>query len=357
MNSLSFDNRTYTPIIFSGIDAGSEFLLFRTQWEKANGALIIVDDEKEQAKEYGLLRDPSLLKSGTEPESDSTLEFIWIVIPWRKTAVRTLAKDAYRSLRSSRNHDLLTKDEASILSKKRIGIAGLNVGNPAAICLAQEGIGSYLRMADNDTLSLSNLNRFRASIADLGVNKAVLSARQAYEIDPFLEIDVWENGVSPESLSEFVKGIDLLIEEMDAPPLKLAIREEAKRQHVPTIMITGNGHDIILDIERFDTDHDLPLLSGKLTNEVKRQIAQGPKNFKEKVALAQDFMGKEYLCERLNSSFQEVGETLIGIPQLAEASFLRGAVLAHACRGILLGEEVKSGRYAFGLSDLYNKPV
>src|SRR3989344_1564811 len=264
MNSLSFDNRTYTPIIFSGIDAGSEFLLFRTQWEKGNGALIIVDDEKEQAKEYGLLRDPSLLKSGAEPESDSTLEFIWIVIPWRKTAVRTLAKDAYRSLRSSRNHDLLTKDEASILSKKRIGIAGLNVGNPAAICLAQEGIGSYLRMADNDTLSLSNLNRFRASIADLGVNKAVLSARQAYEIDPFLEIDVWGDGVNPENIKEFVSGMDILIEEMDALPLKIAIREEARRQGVPTIMVTGNGHDVVLDIERFDKEPELAILSGTI---------------------------------------------------------------------------------------------
>jgi hypothetical protein len=46
--------------------------------------------------------------------------------------------------------------------------------------------------------------------------------------------------------------------------------------------------------------------------------------------------------------------SLIGIPQLAEASFLRGAALAHATRDILIGEGAVSGRYAFGLSTLYS---
>lgn len=348
------DGHSYIPTLFSGEDAEKKFADFRASWEKAHGTLSIVDDTEAEADEYGLLRNPSILRGGAALPGGATPSFVWVFFPWKNTAVRVLSEGPFRELRNSRNHELLTRDEQNVLSVKKIGIAGLNVGNPAAICLAQEGIGSYFRMADNDTLSLSNLNRFRASIVDLGINKAILSARQALEINPFLSIDVWEDGVSPESIARFVEGLDLLIEEMDALPLKIAIREEAKRQGVPTIMVTGNGHDVVLDIERYDKEPGLPLLSGMLTNTVREKIALGPTTFDEKLKLAQDFMGSEYLCDRLNVSFPLVGKTLIGIPQLAEASFLRGAVLAHAARGILLGDDVQSGRYAFGLSDLYD---
>lgn len=353
MTVIKHDIHTYLPVIFSGPNADVEFSKFSKQWELDNETLSIVDDSTEEAKEYALLMNPSVLRSGEAPKKLHELDLSWIVFPWRKTAVRTLARREYDALRASRNFNLITKGEAMILGDKKVGIAGLNVGNPAAVCLALEGIGAYFRMADNDILSLSNLNRFRASITDLGVNKAVLSARQVLEINPFLSVDVWDKGIDLENISEFVSGIDILIEEMDALPLKIAIREEARRQRIPTIMVTGSGHDIILDIERFDREPKLKILSGTLTEDVQNGIALGPKNFDEKVALARDFMGTQYLSERLVSSFDEVGKSLIGIPQLAEASFIRGAALTHACRDILLGENIQSGRYAFGLSQLY----
>src|SRR3989344_7153932 len=179
MNQLKYDMNTYLPIIFSGSDANAEFSQFLKEWESMNGTLSIVDDTNEEAKEYALLMDPSALRTGEKAGVLNQINYAWVVIPWRKVAVHTLAKDEYVALRTSRNFNLLTKSEAKTLADKKIGIAGLNVGNPAAICLVQEGIGAYFRMTDNDILSLSNLNRFRASIADLGVNKAVLSARQA----------------------------------------------------------------------------------------------------------------------------------------------------------------------------------
>jgi hypothetical protein len=268
--------------------------------------------------------------------------------------VHTLAIDKFQTLRLSRNYNLITKEEQKILSSATIGIAGLNVGNPGALCLTLEGIGRKFIMADNDTLSLSNLNRFRAGLCDVGVNKAVLSARQAHETNPFLEILVWENGITTERTAEFVEQSDIIIEEMDNLPLKIALREEAKKQQKPVIMVTGNSHDIILDIERFDREPDLPLLGGKLESRVIEQIVAGPRSFEERINLAQDFMGSAYLSPRLNDSFKEVGVSLIGIPQLAEASFLRGAALAHATRDILIGEGAASGRYAFGLSTLYS---
>ncbi|OGZ07387.1 MAG: hypothetical protein A3C93_03040 [Candidatus Lloydbacteria bacterium RIFCSPHIGHO2_02_FULL_54_17] len=346
----------YTPLLFLGTKEGrEEFASFRASWEKERGKLTLIDDLlREENAEYGLLLDPTFLARGEKPPFpfDASLDGTWVVYPWRSVAVHVLPEEAFKALRLSRNKDLITAEEGRLLASKTIAIAGLNVGNPAAICLAQEGIGNKFRMADNDTLALSNLNRFRAGLPDLGENKAVLSARQAYEIDPFLAIEVWPDGIAKDNLERFITDADIVVEEMDNLPLKILLREEARKKKKPVVMVTGNGHDIILDIERFDTTPDLPLLSGKLTKDVIDAVAK-KLPFEEKIALARDFMGREYLSDRLNDSFDKVGKTLIGIPQLAEASFLRGAVLAHAIRDILLGVPVESGRYAFGLSQLY----
>lgn len=354
----AIDNRSYRPLVFStqNEDERNAFAAYIENEKKCGRTLTLIDDYAEEYKEYVLLKEPSLLMSGGTPsfhDTDTASSGVWVVIPWRNTAVHCLPHKEFEELRLSRNHDLITKEEQKTLSQISIGLAGLNVGNPAAVCLAQEGIGRRMLMADNDTLSLSNMNRFRASMADLGINKAVLSARQALEINPFLEITVWDEGITPERLQVFVTQSDIIIEEMDNLQLKIAIRKEAKQQRKPVVMVTGNGHDIILDIERYDLDKDLPLLSGKLDQKVIHAISGNPSSFAEKIKLAQDFIGSRYLSERLNFSFTQVGKTLIGIPQLAETTFLRGAVLAHAVRGIFTDANVCSGRYAFGLSDLY----
>ena len=358
-NTLPVKREAYTPIVFradteDGLGAFSEFC---REWGRTYPPLDIIDDYPESQKESLLVTNPTSLTTGVPPIDTTVTEHtgIWVVYPWRKVAVHTVSENKFHELRLSRNHHLSTEEEQAILRKHTIGIAGLNVGNPAAICLVEEGIGNSFIFADNDTLSLSNLNRFRAGLPDLGLNKAVLSARQAYEIDPFIQIDVWADGITLPRLEEFVTASDVIVEEMDNLPLKIAIREEAKKQKKPVVMVTGNGHNIILDIERFDITPELPILNGKLSQAVIGKTASGPQSFTEKVALARDFMGSEYLEDRLLQSFDEIGKTIVGIPQLARASFLRGAVLTHAVRGIFLNEDVQSGRYAFGLSDLYAK--
>ncbi len=357
--SMSDENShasNHTPLFFDvSQDEGRKmFEDYKLAQEAKRRPLRLVDDLKEQLTEFSLLKSPALLKTGNPPQSEVTdNEGVWIVYPWRNIAVRSLPQPYFSDLRLSRNHDLITQSEQLTLLNATIAIAGLNVGNPAAVCLAQEGIGNVLRMADNDTLSLSNLNRFRAGLPDLGLNKAVLSARQVMEVNPYLKVTVISKGLDLINLPEFVKSASVLIEEMDHLPLKIAIRKEAQKHKIPVIMVTGNGHDIILDVERYDIDLDLAILNGMLTNEVQEKIKSGPVSFEDKIALARDFMGTKYLSDRLVSSFDKVGSSLIGIPQLAETTFLRGASLAHVTRGILLGEDIPSGRYAFGLSDLY----
>lgn len=214
-----------------------------------------------------------------------------------------------------------------------------------------------MKFADFDGLSLSNLNRFRAGVCDLGLNKAILSARQAYEINPFLDIEMLEHGIRPEDIERFLlkPKIDVLIEETDNLKLKIAIREKAREHRIPVLMVTGNGENIIIDIERYDQNQRLPLLNGYLKQGIIdkiKEIQPGKGTLKERIFLARDFMGMKYLTKRLRESFLLVGSRLAGIPQLAESSFLRGAALSYLVRQITIGKKVPSGRYYLKLDNV-----
>jgi tRNA A37 threonylcarbamoyladenosine dehydratase len=315
---------------------------------------VIVDEIKEQIKELEVVKNPGLLANPEKIDLDKKIDTVWVYYPWKNTLVHCLREEDFKLLRKSRNKNLIIDVEQDKLENLRVGIAGLNVGNPGAICLALEG-DIKMKLADNDVLSLSNLNRFRAGLTDLGINKATLTARQIYEINPFADLELFDKGIGSENIDGFLGDpqIDVLVEEMDNLPLKIKIRELARENRIPVVMVTGNGPNVIIDIERFDIEPGLELMSGYLKKEVINGISSGPKTFKEKMMLARDFMGVKYLHERLTESFDMVGSELAGIPQIAESSFLRGAAIAYAVRQIAQGASIKSGRYNLNMEKVY----
>lgn len=313
-----------------------------------------VDTYDEQIAELMEIRDPASVGETHASLANDPGERI-VEYPWRKTLVRIVGSEAYRELRTNRNRELLTQEEQRRFAAARIGFAGLNVGNPGAVCIALEGGSHTMKLADLDALSVTNLNRFRAGLPDLGINKATLTARQILEIDPYYELELHENGIAQNTIEAFVgePKVDLLVEEMDALPLKIAVRETAKRLRVPVIMVTGNGEGVLLDVERYDMEPNAAILNGLMEPQILETITHpaGPLAPREKVAIARDFMGVKYLDARLLDSFSKFGNELVGIPQLAESSFMRGAALCYAAKAIILGRELPSGRYAFSFSE------
>lgn len=323
----------------------------------------IINTYSEQKEELSQAHDPRehVGKKQKNNTGETLREGVWVYFSWNRKLVHILEKQDYRTLRLSRNQLLITAKEQQQFLSKNIGIAGLNVGNPGAICMTLEGGGENVKLADFDTLSLSNLNRFRAGLGDLEKNKATLTAEQILEIDPYYNVTLFENGITAENIKDFLGSpkLDLLIEEMDNLPLKLQIRELAQSMGIPTIMVTGNGPNIILDIERFDIEKG-GVMNGYMNPDVYAKIMD-PNTAKapllEKINLAKNFMGEKFLTKRLLESFGKVGTSLAGIPQLAEASFLRGAVLSFTARQILTGRNIPSGRYTVRLDTLFKDSV
>ncbi|MEU8637265.1 ThiF family adenylyltransferase [Amycolatopsis sp. NPDC048633] len=272
----------------------------------------------------------------------------WAWYPWSGRLVHVLPREEFRLVRTDRNRGRIERPEQRRLFGKRIGIIGLSVGNSAALTFALEGIGGAYKLADFDDFGLSNLNRLRGGVHDLGVNKAVLSARQMYEIDPYLDIEIQRDGLNPDTIEEFFRGgIDLLVEECDTPWVKIAAREYARDLGIPVVMDCNDRG--MLDVERFDTEPDRPLLHGLLGDVKSVDLLDLEPRAKVELILAMVDAGR--ISPELAASFGELGRTLSSWPQLASGVALGGALCGEAARRILLGRPCESGRFYTDLGE------
>ena len=275
----------------------------------------------------------------------------WVHFPWSRRLVHLLAETEFRQLRADRNRNKITTAEQGVLRGKRVGIVGLSVGHSAATTMALEGVGGQLRLADFDTLSLSNLNRLRQGVHQLGDNKAVLAARDLAEIDPYLEVEIFPDGVTDDNLDRFLVGagkLDLLVEECDDLYVKTRLRERARALGIPVIMDTSDRG--LLDIERYDREPQRPLFHG-LVPDLRAESLRALTT-KEKIPFVMAILGGAAISPALAASLGEVRKSISTWPQLGSGVTLGGALVTDAARRILLGSMLESGRFYVDLDAL-----
>lgn len=276
---------------------------------------------------------------------------VWVYYPWNEKVVHLLDEKEFLSLRTNRNLYKITREERDSLSTKKIGVIGLSVGQSVAMTLAMERSFGELRMADFDTLDLSNMNRIRTGVHNLGIRKTVIVAREIAEIDPFLKVTCFHEGVTENNIDEFIHKngrLDLLIDECDSLDIKIMCRRKARSYGIPVLMDTSDRG--MIDIERFDLEPERRLFHGIIPE----------KDFNEKnlqnpdlrVHLSLQIAGAATISERMRRSLPEIGKTIATWPQLASAVSLGGAVVAEISRKVLLGEHTHSGRFYVDVEEI-----
>jgi len=331
---------------------------------KIHPEIAVLDRFEDQLEEVFLLRHPQCRFN--KDYKDDLKDFIhnyyggnpkdkagnWFYYPWLNTIMHILPEEEYYEMRTGRNRNLITTEEQKRYYKASIGILGLSVGSHAALTITMTGGPKNLRLADPDTISGSNLNRIRTGAQNIGISKAILVARQAYEINPYSEIRIYQEGINQENISEFLDGIDLLVEGMDNPYFKIKVRESAKAKHIPVIMATDNGDNIFVDIERFDVKPDLPILNGLVGDITAEQFKN--LDLKELPKIAAKIAGAKTATSRMQKSVLEVGKTLYSWPQLGTAANLCGTAAAYLARKIILKtDNIRSGRYEINLESIF----
>jgi len=274
----------------------------------------------------------------------------WVFYPWHRVLVHLLEKNDFVRVRTDRNRNKITVEEQITLGRKRIGIIGMSVGRSVATAMALERIFGTLKIADHDTLDLSNLNRLKAPLYDLGLPKTVSVAREVMEVDPFLDLELYSEGITAENIDSFLLDggkLDVLVDECDNLEIKILCRQRARALGIPVVMETSDRG--MLDIERFDLEPDRPIFHGFLNGTDTSGIATDPGQ-RMKVLMQILDVGK--ISDRGKRSLAEIGKTLITWPQLASAVVCGGGVVTDTCRRILLGHSRASGRFYVDLHDI-----
>lgn len=287
---------------------------------------------------------------------------VWVYFPWNGNCVHVLDEAEFVKVRTNRNVYKIDFHQVDLLKTKKIGIVGLSVGQSIALTIAMERTCGEIRLADFDEIELSNMNRIRTGIQDLGVNKAIAAARQIAEIDPFINVICYTEGINDQNIDDFFcknGKIDILVEECDGIDVKILSRLKSRMLGVPVVMDTNDRG--MLDIERFDLETERPILHGAVVDLEQLPHAELTSKLRnlsldEKVGYLSKIIGIHNVSKEMLRSLEELNKTIVGWPQLASAVVLGGAMVTDVCRRILLGKPMPSGRYFIDFEELIKEP-
>jgi len=315
--------------------------------------LSIIDECRRNLEDLFLLRNPRYRFTQNFQEDfekffekfDHDNSGNWFYLPWLNAAVHYLKEDLHLELRTGRNKYLITHKEQERFYNSTIAFCGMSVGSHIAIVVAMTGGAKHMKLADPDVFSGDNLNRVRVGFQNVGMKKAAVVARQIYEVNPYAEIKLYPEGVTESNVAEILQGSELIVEEMDNLYWKIRIRELARQNGIPVIMGTDNGDGIIVDVERYDLDKNLPILNGLAKGLTAEKLKNIPPRDIPKIA--GKIAGANLVVPRMLESVSEVGKSLYSWPQLGTAANMCGSVLAYLARRIInKDKQIKSGRYA-----------
>lgn len=350
----------YRPLIFSASTKDPDPHLLFLQKDQS---LHIYDEINSQVGDLIKLKNPSKRYSSEELEqsiesyfgSQPSSEYgNWVYYPWRHCLVHLLSEEDFVTVRTVRNKYVITEEEQRELWSKKIGIIGLSVGQSVALTLALERGCGELRLADFDTLELSNLNRVRTGVHNLGVKKSIVTAREIAEIDPYLKVVLYSDGVNDANIDDFFNQggkLDLLIEECDNLEVKIKSRIKAKELRIPVLMDTSDRG--MIDIERFEIEPDRPILHGMLEKfgEESELVSKISSQNTEILMALLDF---NQLSKGAQQSIHEIGKSITSWPQVASSVILGGGACGYYSRVILLKKTILSGRYYVDLEKIAN---
>jgi molybdopterin/thiamine biosynthesis adenylyltransferase len=341
LSNADHENRFSSILDMPGLTVHDQIMGQITEWIKTKhpGRRLSADEAAVLAKKH--IGSQDLVRYG-----------VWVFYPWSLRLVHILNEEAFTEVRTSRNQYKITKEEREVLSRKKVGVIGLSVGQSVSVTMAMERIFGEIRLADFDLLELTNLNRIRTGLHNLGLPKVYSVAREIAEIDPFLRVICFPDGLTEQNMdSFFLDGgkLDLLVEESDGFDIKILCRYKAKALKVPVIMEASDR--CMVDVERFDLEPDRPVLHG-IVKKLDIPTLKSLKTNEEKIPYMLDVLGIETTTPRLRASMLEMQQTISTWPQLASAVTMGGGITADVSRRILLNHFRGSGRYYVDVDEL-----
>lgn len=146
----------------------------------------------------------------------------------------------------SRTELLLGEEAMNKLKNARVMVLGVGgVGSHCIEALARAGVGALI-LVDNDTVSLTNINRQSIAFhSTVGKYKTKVMAEKIADISPDCIVRTYEMFVLPENIDKlFEEPVDYIIDAIDTVTAKLSLVEKAKELNIPIISSMGTGNKL-----------------------------------------------------------------------------------------------------------------
>jgi len=136
-------------------------------------------------------------------------------------------------------HIILTEvgglGQTKLLESKILVIGAGGLGSPTALYLAAAGVGT-LGIIDHDTVDISNLQRqILHGTSDVGQPKVVSAKATLNEINPDVEIVMYQQRLSSENVFQLFEDYDLVIDGCDNFPTRYLINDACVMMGKPNI--------------------------------------------------------------------------------------------------------------------------
>ncbi len=166
-------------------------------------------------------------------------------------------------------------DAMEKLRYSRVAVFGVGgVGGYAVEALARSGIGT-LDLIDNDTVSITNINRqIIATHKSIGRYKVDVAAERVLDINPSIIVNTYRTFYSPETENQFDFSLyDYVVDAIDTVTGKIALAVNADTVKTPIISSMGAGNKVdptafeVADIYKTSVDP----LARVMRNELKKR--------------------------------------------------------------------------------------
>ena len=146
----------------------------------------------------------------------------------------------------SRLELMFGKEALKKLQNSKVAVFGIGgVGGYAAEALARSGVGA-IDLIDNDTVSLTNINRqIYALHSTVGKMKTHIARDRIMDINPHAVVRTYEIFYLPETSFQFdFSEYDYIIDAIDTVSGKIELAVNAQEKNVPIISSMGTGNKL-----------------------------------------------------------------------------------------------------------------
>ena len=145
----------------------------------------------------------------------------------------------------ARTELLIGKDNINKLKDSTVAIFGCGgVGSYVAEGLVRSGVGNIV-LIDSDMVDITNINRqLIADTTTIGMAKVEVAKKRLLNINPDLNINVFEEFYNSSTNDFLVKNYDYIVDAIDSVKSKISLIQEAHNKNVKIISAMGMGNKL-----------------------------------------------------------------------------------------------------------------